>query len=113
MSEGQIFCDKYFQKRESLVREQIGEALVLKIFKTLSDKMVVGIRITKGKVLMDSIVKIIRNKDIITMGKITNIQSGKENVNEVSHGEECGIEFSGEPLIKPEDILEIYTEKDI
>ncbi len=95
------------------VREQIGEAIVLKIFKTLTNKMVIGIRVTKGKIEMNSIIKVTRNTNVLCFGKVTNLQSAKESVTEVSHGQECGIEFTGDPIIKQEDILEIYTEKSI
>jgi len=94
-----------------MIREQIGEGLVLKIFKTLPKKMVVGVRITKGKTSVNTIVKVLRNAEIITLGKVTGLQSGREEVSEVSNGVECGIEFTGEPIIKAEDILEFYTEK--
>lgn len=73
--------------------------------------MVVGLRITKGKIMINTLVKVIRAGEVIAVGKITNLQSGKENVNEVSYGQECGVEFTGEPIIKTEDILEFYTEK--
>ncbi|HNZ86529.1 MAG TPA: translation initiation factor IF-2 [bacterium] len=94
-----------------MIREQVGEGLVLRIFKTLPKKMVVGLRITKGKIMINTLVKVIRAGEVIAVGKITNLQSGKENVNEVSYGQECGVEFTGEPIIKTEDILEFYTEK--
>ncbi len=94
-----------------LIREQVGEGLVLQIFKTLPKKMVIGLRITKGKIMINTLVKVLRNSEIIAVGKITNLQSGREDVAEVSHGQECGAEFTGEPAIKAEDILEFYTEK--
>lgn len=94
-----------------MIREQIGEGLVLKIFKTLPKKMVVGLRITKGKVTTNTIVKVLRSGEVVALGKITGLQSGREEVNEASHGVECGVEFTGEPIIKIEDILEFYTEK--
>lgn len=95
---------------KKLVREQIGELLVLEIFKTLPSKMIVGGRVLKGKITKDVVAKVIRNKECISVGKITGLQSGKENVNEVTEGAECGLEFTGEPIIKKEDIIEIYKE---
>ena len=94
-----------------MIREQVGEGLVLKIFKTLPKKMVIGARITKGKAAVNTIVKVLRGVEVVTLGKISGLQSGREEVTEVSHGVDCGIEFTGEAIIKSEDVLEFYTEK--
>ncbi len=96
---------------EKTIREEVGNLRVLEIFKTLSDKMVVGGKVLEGKIIKDAFAKIIRNNKCVAIGKITNLQSAKENINEITEGAECGLEFSGDPIIKKDDIIEVYKEK--
>jgi len=93
-----------------IVREQIGELKVLAVFKTSTTKVVFGGKVLKGKMIKDAIAKVIRNKEAIALGQISNLQSGKENVIEVVEGQECGLEFDGDPIIKEDDLIEIYKE---
>jgi len=93
-----------------IVREQIGEIKVLAIFKTSSTKVIFGGKVIKGKIIKNALAKIIRDKEVIALGQISNLQSGKENVNEVVRGQECGLEFDGDPIIKEGDLAEIYKE---
>jgi len=60
--------------------------------------------------IKDAIAKVIRNKEAIALGQISNLQSGKENVTEVVQGQECGLEFDGDPIIKEGDLVEVYRE---
>ena len=93
-----------------IVREQVGELKVLAIFKTSTTKVVFGGKVLKGKMIKNAIAKIIRNKEAIALGQISNLQSGKENVTEVVEGQECGLEFDGDPIIKEGDLVEVYKE---
>ncbi len=93
------------------IREQIGELQILAIFKTLNGKMVVGGKVIKGKATKESTAKVIRAGKCIGIGKIGSLQSGKEDVSEVSEGAECGLEFIGTAVIKKDDAIEIYKEK--
>ena len=96
---------------EKVIREEIGNLRVLAIFKTLSDKMVVGGKVLEGKIINDSFAKITRNNKCIAIGRITNLQSAKENIKEITEGAECGLEFTGDPVIRKDDIIEVYKEK--
>lgn len=93
-----------------IVREQIGELQVLAVFKTLNNKVIFGGKVVKGKIIKDAIAKIIRNKEALAIGQISNLQSGKEDVNEVVEEQECGLEFEGDPIIKEGDTVEVYKE---
>jgi len=93
-----------------IVREQIGELKVLAIFKTSNTKVIFGGKVIKGKVIKDGVAKIIRDKETMAVGQITNLQSGKEDVTEVVKGQECGLEFAGDPVIKENDLIEVYKE---
>ncbi len=98
---------------EKTIREQIGELKALAIFKSNNNKTIFGGRVNKGKIIKDATAKIVRNGELINVGKITNLQSGKENVNEVAEGQECGLEFTGSLPVEVDDLIEIYNEKTI
>lgn len=94
-----------------IVREQVGELQTLAIFKTLNGKMVIGGKVIKGKVIKEGTAKVIRSGKLLGIGKVGSLQSGREDVSEVSQGSECGLEFIGNAIIKKDDVLEIYKEK--
>ena len=88
--------------------ESVGESKVLAIF--LNDKkgMIVGGKITKGKVENNVQVRIIRGDKLIGEGTITSLKREKENVSEVKEGYECGMRYNGSETIEIDDILEFY-----
>lgn len=96
-----------------IIREQVGELQVLAIFKTLNGKMVIGGKAIKGKIIKEGTAKVMRSGKLLGIGKIGSLQSGKEDVSEVSEGSECGLEFIGATIIKKDDTLEIYKEKTV
>ena len=55
-------------------------------------------------------VEVKRDSEIVITGKLTRLQSGKQDVKIVETNEECGLLFDGKPLIQVGDILQIYHE---
>jgi translation initiation factor IF-2 len=53
----------------------------------------------------------LRDGAVVGEGDILKLQSGRQNVKEVSGGSECGIEYSSRTRIEPGDILETYSEE--
>ena len=91
-----------------LVRVDLGKLKVAAIFRTEPKSQIVGGRVIDGKIETDSLIEIIRAKEIIGQGKLMKLQSGKQDVKSVEINQECGIEYEGKPLIKIGDILQIY-----
>lgn len=94
-----------------IVRTEEGRIKILAIFRTEKKSMIVGGTVTKGRALSNSQVHILRNKEKIGKGKITTLQSGKQDVKEVIAVNDCGIEYEGPPIIQEGDILEVFTEE--
>ncbi|HAH04327.1 TPA: translation initiation factor IF-2 [Candidatus Komeilibacteria bacterium] len=94
-----------------IVRTELGKILVLAIFKTNKDGMILGGRVMEGRVKNQTKIKVIRNGAIVTRGDLIGLQSGKEEVTEVLQGQECGLRFKGRGVIEVNDTLEIYEEK--
>jgi translation initiation factor IF-2 len=72
---------------------------------------VVGGRVESGKLVKDCKVRIKRKGEIIGNGKLTKLQTGKQEVNEVPAGTECGVEYTGKFKLEEGDVLEAYKEE--
>lgn len=96
-----------------IVRNDLGKLKVLGVFRTEKTNQIIGGKILEGKVEIDSKVEVFRDKEYVTSGVISRLQSGKQNVNEVGENEECGMQFEGDPVIEEGDILEFYKEEEI
>ena len=94
-----------------VIRTDLGRLKVLAVFRKESNTMVIGGSVTKGKVLPKAKIDVIRDKIKLATGSITQLQVNKVDVNEASLGQECGIKYSGKPVIVEGDFLEVYQEE--
>jgi translation initiation factor IF-2 len=92
-------------------RADFGRLKVLAIFRTGKKDMIVGGKVSAGKVVKGSLVEVLRNDQIIGKGKLINLQQNKVDTDEVKSGNECGITFEGETKIKEGDTLAFYKEE--
>ena len=92
-------------------RIEYGKLKVLAIFKTGKKDMIVGGKVSKGKVSKGNLIEVLRNDQIIGRGKLANLQQNKVNTDEVKEGMECGITFEGDTKIKEGDALVFYKEE--
>lgn len=97
---------------DEIERTDVGQLEVLGIFRTEKDKMIIGGRVTKGKVVAkDAKIDVYRNgEEPIGTGELVNLQHNKVDIDEVKKDQECGMTFAGETKIKVGDTLHIYTE---
>ena len=92
-------------------RVDFGKLKVLALFKTGKKDMIVGGKVTSGKISAKSLIEVQRNDVIIGKGSLNNLQQNKVNVDEVLENNECGITFDGETKIKEGDVLLSYKEE--
>lgn len=90
------------------VRIAIGEVEILEVFRREPDSMIIGGRVTKGKVVKNILADVVRGGQVLGRGKVVELQSNKQPVNEAKPGSECGIKFEGRVGIEVGDILEVY-----
>lgn len=108
--------DDVKEKMEKIVepvieRVELGDIKVLAVFKTNKDGQIIGGKVISGKAENGSMIEIMRNNEFIENGKLVKLQAGKQDVQIVEAGEECGIQFEGRPLIERDDILHLYKEE--
>lgn len=87
------------------IRTDFGSVSILAIFKSGKREMILGGRVSQGKLIRNSLLEVKRDGIIIGSGKIGNLQQSKKNVDEVGQGNECGFVFEGPVKIQAGDTL--------
>ena len=95
-----------------IVRTDLGMLKVLAIFKTGKRDMIVGGRVSQGKMIKGENIEVKRDGEIIGRGKLANLQQNKQNTEDVNQGNECGLTFEGSTKIKEGDNLICYREEE-
>ncbi len=92
------------------VQEKItGTAQILEIFKVSGAGKVAGSKVTEGEINSTSDVRIIRDGAIIYSGKVSSIFREKNQVKQVSGGQECGITVKDYMDFQKNDIIEAFS----
>jgi translation initiation factor IF-2 len=92
------------------VKETVtGTAQILEIFKVSGAGKVAGSRIIDGEILSTSNARVIRDGSIIFTGKISSIFREKNQVKQVSSGQECGITLKDYMDFQKNDTIEAYN----
>lgn len=94
-------------------RIDLGRLKVLAVFKNLKKGVVVGGKVTNGKLVKGEFLEILREKEFQGLGKLVQLQQNKQDVSEVKEGLECGITFEGKEKIFAGDVLVCYKEEKI
>lgn len=89
----------------------LGHAEVRKIFMTAKKSMIVGCRITDGKVENKTDLRVMRGGEKIAEGFLETLKHNNDVVHEVGEGNECGIKFEGGLQLQEGDILESWKEE--
>ncbi len=95
-----------------VIRTDLGILKVLAIFKNGKREMIVGGRVSEGKMIKGENIEIKREGEIVGKGKLSNLQQNKNNTQEVNQGNECGVTFEGGTKIKEGDNLICYREEE-
>jgi translation initiation factor IF-2 len=91
--------------------EVTGSVKILRIFGNTKDKKVIGGKVSIGKIILGSKVRIIRRDSEIGTGKIVDLQANKIKTKEVLENSECGMQIESKIDIAPGDVLEAFIVK--
>ncbi|MET0841380.1 MAG: translation initiation factor IF-2 [Methyloceanibacter sp.] len=86
----------------------LGNAEVLEVFAISKVGKVAGCRVTDGKVERGAQVRLIRDNVVIHEGKLSTLKRFKDEVREVTAGQECGMAFEGYQDMRPGDVIECF-----
>ena len=92
------------------IQEKItGTAQILEIFKVSGAGKVAGLKVIEGEINSSSDVRIIRDGSIIYTGKVSSIFREKNQVKQVSSGQECGITVRDYMDFQKNDTIEAFS----
>ena len=91
----------------------LGEVEVRQLFKFSKVGTIAGSYVTEGVIKNSDKARVIRDGIVIYDGQIGSLQRGKDKVNEVKKGIECGITIENFSDIKEGDRIETYKMEEI
>ncbi len=93
-------------------RVDLGRLKVLAVFRTETNMQIIGGKVLDGVLQNDTLIEVKRGGDnLVCTGKLTRLQSGKQDVKEVEKDQEAGLKYEGKPLVMVDDILVVYKEE--
>ncbi|MDR1679107.1 MAG: translation initiation factor IF-2 [Prevotellaceae bacterium] len=81
---------------------------VREVFKITKVGTVAGCMVKEGKIMRNSKIRLIRDGIVIYTGELGSLKRFKDDVKEVSHGYECGLNILNYNDIKVGDLIEAY-----
>ncbi len=94
-----------------VVETETGRLLVKAVFKTTKSEIICGGEVTKGRLVVPSFAKVIRDKVQLAEVEVTKLQRGPQDTKEVLEGEMCGVSLITESKLELQegDRLEFFT----
>lgn len=92
-------------------RIELGRLKVLAVFRTENNSQIVGGKVLDGVIKNNSLIDVKRGDDYIVSGRLTRLQAGKQDVEEVTKDIEAGLKYEGKPVVVVGDILQVYREE--
>ena len=94
--------DKIAQETEK------GKTFVKAVFKSSQHGLIAGCQVTEGTIARNNQLRLLRGKDVLWKGTMSSLKRVKEDVREVSKGQECGIVLNNFNDVREGDIIEAY-----
>lgn len=94
-----------------VVETAIGRLIVKGVFKTTKTEVIAGGEVTKGKVIMPALARVMRDGETLAEVKITNLKRGPQDTKEVFEGEMCGLSFESTTKVDLQigDHIELFS----
>jgi translation initiation factor IF-2 len=98
-----------------VVTTEVGRLVVRGIFKTTKTEVICGGEVTKGKLILPSFAKVMRDDEELAEVEITNLKRGPQDAKEVNEGEMCGLSFTTTKRLELQegDRLEVFTRETV
>lgn len=94
-----------------VVETELGTLIVRGIFKTTKTEVICGGEVTKGKLRMPALARVVRNKEQLAEVELTNLKRGPVDAKEILEGEMCGLSFATKSRVElaEGDRIEVFT----
>jgi translation initiation factor IF-2 len=94
-----------------VVETEVGKLKVKGVFRTMKEQIIAGGEVTKGKVEVGVLARVMRGGEQIAQVEVEKVQRQQQEAKEVFEGEMCGLSLKTEKklLIEEGDMLEFFT----
>jgi translation initiation factor IF-2 len=98
-----------------VVETDLGRLVVKGIFKTTKTEVICGGEVTKGKLVPNSLARVMRGDELLAEVEITGLKRGPQEAKEVFEGEMCGMSFKSNSRvdIQEGDHIELFTRQTV
>ncbi|MFC1663376.1 translation initiation factor IF-2 [Patescibacteria group bacterium] len=96
-----------------IIYNTTGKVKLLAIFRTTKKEMIIGGKVIDGEASLNSVVHVRRDDEKIAEGKIIQLQNNKDDAKKIKAGNECGMKFSGPPVLVVGDVLEFVKREEV
>ena len=97
----------------TLRETMLGNATILEVFDISKIGKVAGCRVSDGNVERGANVRLIRDNVVVHEGKLSTLKRFKDEVKEVTAGQECGMAFENYQDMRAGDVIECYRVEEI
>jgi translation initiation factor IF-2 len=95
------------------VEESTGRADVLQTFKASRVGMIAGCRVEEGTITRGAQTRLVRDGTVVYTGRIASLRRFKDDVREVTAGQECGVVLENFADVKEGDVIETYETRQV
>ncbi len=93
------------------IKEEVtGNVEIRQVYKISKVGNIAGCMVMSGKIMRNSLIRIIRDGVVVHSGVLTALKRFKDDVKEVAKGYDCGVQIKGYNDIKEGDVIEAYEE---
>jgi len=91
----------------------LGTVEIREVFKITRVGNIAGCMVLEGKVTRNSKIRLLREGVIVHTGELASLRRFKDDVKEVNHGYECGLNLTGYQDIRIGDIIEAFERVEV
>lgn len=94
-----------------VIETDVGRLIVRGVFKTSKNEGICGGEVTKGKLVVPALARVLRGDEQIAEVSITNLRQGPQDAKEVPEGQMCGVSYTSASRVELQDgdRLEFFT----
>ena len=101
--------------RPKIVETEVGRLNVKAVFKTTKTEVICGGEVTKGKLIVPALARVMRGDEVLGEVEVTNLKRGPVDTKEVFEGEMCGLSFSTSKRLELQegDHINLFTRQEV
>lgn len=98
-----------------IVEKDLGRLVVRGIFKTTKNEVICGGEVTKGKLTVPALARVMRGDEKLAEVEIVNLKRGPQDTKEIFEGEMCGLSFHSTSRVDLQegDHIELFSRETV